>query len=656
VALSKVEHASTLTGPALGVKFSCMVGVIVRRDEDEFARWIKRHEGATAANLEKRGLDPRELLKTEVGFLAALARLDGEQLEFDNFQLRFLACRQRFRSLLKARQIGYSFVMAAEMLARSHLNQRYTAICVSFNLDDAKEKVSLIKLLHDELPLGYQKRLCIDSKTVVGFESRDSKRKVAVIQSLPSKAPRGKSGDCYIDEFAFCLNDRAIYTGASSLTIRSKGQLTIGSTPFGQRGKFYELHEGKAEGSAMYWRMDIPWWLCKQFCRDVPGAAKFAPTLPTAERVARFGTRDLLDVFGANTEDDFKQEYELEFQDERVAYFNAQIVLACCHKDAGEKDDRDTIKTFETIEELAAAADDLGPLYAGFDVGRTKHPSELWVLEERGNGFVERFQKGWTDLPFQAQFRILDHLLEQIPQIRAFRGDATGMGKQLLEDLRKKHGPKVEEWTFTNQIKADLAANLKILFEGRLLELVKTRSILNQLGSIRQKITEVGNVTFDVAKGGGGKDNKHHGDKVWALALAAWRKRKKKWAPQDVGVRVIGAPSPKRDSKEAPEVPSAPRKREPTDFAKLGDVGESIQPRRPEFAPDRAAAAVLEGHGTPDMYPNVSTPVLERRARMIRLSLTAWERAGNQADAASGRAELRGLLGELKDRNVVFEF
>lgn len=633
-----------------------MVGVVIRRDEDDFARWIKRNEGAAAERLEKRGLDPRELLKTEVGFLAALARdPDGNILELDNFQLRFLACRQRFRSLLKARQIGYSFVMAAEMLARSHLNQRYTAICVSFNLDDAKDKVTMIKILHDGLPLGYQKRVSIDSKTRVGFESRDSKRRVAVIESLPSKAPRGKSGDCYIDEFAFCLNDRQIYTGASSLTIRSKGQLTIGSTPFGQRGKFWELHEGKAEGSSAYWRMDVPWWLCKQFCRDVHAAANEAPLLPTEQRVTRFGTRDLIDVFSANTEDDFRQEYEIEFQDERVAYFNTQLVLGCCYKDAGDEDDKETIKKYLTPEDLAAHAEDLGPLWAGFDIGRTKHPSELYILEEVGNTFVERFTEDYTDWTFQKQFARLNHLLELVPGIRALRGDATGMGKQLMEDLRKKHGPKIEEWTFTNQIKAELAANLKILFEGRQLELVKTRSILIQLGSIRQKITEVGNVIFDVAKSGGGKDSKHHGDKVWALALAAWRKRKKKWAPVDVGVRVLGPPAPKRDSKAPPEVPSPSRSREPADFSKLADVGE-IKPRRPEFAPDQEATAVLEGHGTPDMYPNVPTPVLERRARMLRLSMTAWERAGNVADVATGRAELRGLLGELGERNVTFEF
>jgi phage FluMu gp28-like protein len=398
-----------------------MVGIVVARDEDDFARWIKRHDAKTAEKLEKRGLDPSKVLKTELGFLAALARFDGAPLELDNFQVRFLACRRRFRSLLKARQIGYSFVMAAEMLARAHLNARYTAICVSFNLDDAKDKITLIKLLHDELPLGYQKRICIDSKTVVGFESRDSKRRQAVVQSLPSKAPRGKSGDCYVDEFAFCLNDRAIYTGASSLTIRSAGQLTIGSTPYGQRGKFWEIHENKDGSNDIYWRMDIPWWLCAKFCRDVRAASVLAPTMSTAQRVREFGTNSLLDVFSANTEDDFRQEYELEFQDARVAYFPAELVLPCCHKDAGEKDTKETLRLFSSAEELAEAAPDLGPLYAGFDIGRTKHPSELYIVEERGNTFVERFRESYLDQPFQAQFGRLNHILELLAgHLKAF--------------------------------------------------------------------------------------------------------------------------------------------------------------------------------------------------------------------------------------------
>jgi hypothetical protein len=110
-----------------------------------------------------------------------------------------------------------------------------------------------------------------------------------------------------------------------------------------------------------------------------------------------------------------------------------------------------------------------------------------------------------------------------------------------MEDLRKKHGPKIEEWTFTNQIKADLAANLKILLEGRLLELVKTARSC-QLGSIRQKITDVGNVVFDVAKGGGGRT-------VSTTATRSGPSRSRRGGsarsgrPQEVGVRVIGAPS-----------------------------------------------------------------------------------------------------------------
>ena len=54
-----------------------------------------------------------------------------------------------------------------------------------------------------------------------------------------SKPPRGKKGDCYLDELAHYVNDREVYTGSTALILRSRGQLTGCSTPLGRRGIFW---------------------------------------------------------------------------------------------------------------------------------------------------------------------------------------------------------------------------------------------------------------------------------------------------------------------------------------------------------------------------------------------------------------------------------
>jgi hypothetical protein len=61
------------------------------------------------------------------------------------------------------------------------------------------------------------------------------------IISLPSKAPRGRRGDIYMDEAAHHVNCRSVYVGSTVLIMRSQGQLTMASTPLGKRGIFCEI-------------------------------------------------------------------------------------------------------------------------------------------------------------------------------------------------------------------------------------------------------------------------------------------------------------------------------------------------------------------------------------------------------------------------------
>lgn len=635
-----------------------MTLIVVKRDEDELARWLKKQRPKAAERLAKLGLDPNAFIRTELGFLTCLGSFNGSPLELDLYQVRFLRAGARFRSLLKSRQVGYSWIMAAEMLARCHLRRRHVAVCISYNLDDAKEKISLVKELHDELPLEYQKKLVVDSKTEVAFQSNSSRYRLSKIHSMPSKAPRGKSGDVYIDEFAHCLSDKVIYAGATSVTVRSKGQLTVGSTPMGKRGMFYRIHTQAQEEFSTFWRQEIPWWLARNFCVDVVAASREALEMETAERVKRFGTRELVGQFSALPIDDFKQEYELEFQDERVAFFPVDLVLTCCRKDRGDADNtkKDEILVHDTVESLAIAEG--GPLYAGFDVGRTKHPSELYIVEKKdGGGFILRYHESYRDLAFEDQRRRLDHVIETLgSRLRAFRIDKTGMGMNLSENLRKKHGAKVEEWQFTAAAKVELANNLKILFENQELDLLKDRDLITQLGSVRQKISESGQALFDVEK-----NKRHHGDKVWALALATWRKGRPVRGVFDVGIRVLGEPKVKTplEAAEAPRVPSASRSRlDERDLSKIFEVDDAnFKPRRPEFAPPPPAelvaateAAVLAGTADDETLLRATNPTILRRLRVLKLSIWNWVKTKDFAAIVTANDESRRLKAELDRR------
>ena len=263
-----------------------MTGVVVKRTEEELGDW----------------------LGTEAGFIGGLCRYEDEPVVLESFQLAFLANRSRFRWISKSRQIGYSFIMSLEALARCHLRDGYTAVFVSFSQEEAKERILTARQVFQELPLAYQKRLIVDSKTELAFESNAPGRRVSRILSVPSKAPRGKKGDCYIDELAHIVNDREVYAGSTALILRSHGQLTGCSTPLGRRGIFLEFATEELRKYPHHSRQVVPWWLSRFFCHDVARAQAEAAHRSTEELVAAFGRQSIIEQFDSLPLDDFEQE------------------------------------------------------------------------------------------------------------------------------------------------------------------------------------------------------------------------------------------------------------------------------------------------------------------------------------------------------------
>ncbi len=599
-----------------------MVTKIVKGDADDFDKWTKKRMAEAASRLEELGIDPGTFLSTELGWLLCLPQYQERFLDFDLFQIRFLTAESRLRSILKARQVGFSFVIAAEALARCHLKDTHLAVCVSYNLDDAKEKVHRVKELHDELPLAFQKKMVIDQRTEVGFIAPGHKRRLSKVISYPSKAPRGKSGDVYLDELAHCQNDEEIYTGSMALIMKSKGQLSIGSTPLGRRGTFHAIHTQEFRRYPGFWRQRVPWWLHRAYCKDVDTAAALAPSLPTEVRVERWGTSELLTQFNNNLIEDFQQEFECAFQDERVSFFPYELIQPCACKE------RDAIPVYSSIESLARAQ--VGPLYLGFDVGRSKHPSELMLVEKVGDGFVLRYTESLRDMPFPMQRSRLIQIMEVLgDRARKFRIDSTGLGRNLAEDLQARFGRRVEAVQFTMQMKAELANNMKVLFEERNVELPKDRDLISQIHSIKQKITEAGNAIFDAEKA-----KKHHADKLWALALACYRPaRSRKATHMAITAKVLG-------SEEKSLILPHGARRTP-DGQTVGLVERLFS------VPGEVAVPGIE-----TSWRDLPLPVLEKRARSVAISVRVWKREGDEDKARQLTAEYKRLRRWIIDKRA----
>jgi phage FluMu gp28-like protein len=432
--------------------------------------------------------------------------------------------KSRYRWVEKARQVGYSFIFAAEAVARCHLRDAHTTVMVSYNLEDAKSKVTYARQLAEELPLAYKKKLVIDSRTELGFLSNSASKRVSRIISHPSKAPRGRAGDVVLDELAHNPADHEVYKGSTAIILRSRGQLTGCSSPLGRRGIFWQIARQELRKYPTYWRQQVPWWLCRFFCTDVLRAVKQAPLMTTEERVLAFGNKDIHDQLEALALEDFQQEFELAFSDESYSFHPYELILPCTTDDLVLADD------------FATFGDVNGRLVAGFDVGRKKDLSELSIFEEVGGKKVCRMLRSYDRVPFSDQEADLRRMLTTLP-IGRLSIDQTGIGMHLAENLGRDFGQVVPE-TFTNESKEIWSNDFKILLQRKDVVLPKDRELVSQIHSIKKRLTPSGKPAFEVERDEVGRG---HGDRYWSVALACQKERGPlPGAVTEIHVRIIG--------------------------------------------------------------------------------------------------------------------
>jgi phage FluMu gp28-like protein len=470
---------------------------------------------------------PRDLpafIGTELGFISTFFTYDGKLVRPEPFQIGFLNNPRRFRSVVKARQVGLSFIIALEALARCHLRDGYTAIVLSFNLADAVEKIHLARQVYEEMPTGLQKKLVTDARTELAFQSNSPGKPISRIISLPSKAPRGRRGDIYMDEAAHHVNCRAVYAGSTALIMRSQGQLTMASTPLGKRGIFWEIATEELRKYPHYSRQWVPWWLSRYLCKDPKQAAIDAPSMSTEERIERFGLPSIREQFDSLPLENFMEEFEDAFlSDSDNLPFPYELILPCTSDD---------LVIVEDPDELAKPD---GRLVAGYDVGRRRDLSVLSVFEIIGGRHYCRLLKVLRNAKFDDQEGLLRRLL-MIAPIARLSVDQNGIGMQLAENLSRDYREQVQpEWS-TNAAKEMWVTDLKVLMQRRDIVLPKDRRLTSEFHAIKKTVLPSGKVNYDAERTVAG-----HADRFWSIAMAVQKERgAEPKRAGEVGVRVIG--------------------------------------------------------------------------------------------------------------------
>ena len=479
----------------------------------------------------------------KLNYVYAFMKYDHKDIELDFWQDDFIKNRNRYICLLKSRQTGFSFVVAIKGLVKAFdpARTQYTKQFVSYNEEDAQEKIRYARQFYDSIPKRYKKKLIHQTATMLEFADVGGKTTSRLI-SLPCRQPRGRNGDICLDEFAIYLPrlSKEIYTAASFCTLR-KGCIEVGSTPLGTIGKFYEICTDR-ENYPNFDRYFVPWWYARVMCKDVKGAVQLAKDMPTEERVERFGTDRLISLYRNSTLEDFQQECECVFIDSSASYISLDLIYA---NTPGRRED-DIPLNIENDEEYFNAkrdveihcfkdADDFilnyspekygTPLYMGLDIGRISDATVFYII-----GLVNGKQRSvlrheMRNADFDSQFDVLCRLMENLPIYRCAI-DNGGIGSNLAENAQKRYGERVEQYRFSLQSKEVLAMNVKMGLERREYELDNNRDFHAQIHSIKRTPSSGGGFRYDAER-----NERGHADSFWAWALASYAASAKNTTP-----------------------------------------------------------------------------------------------------------------------------
>lgn len=494
----------------------------------------------------------KNYVSTNLGFIqeyTSTLNVDGDftKTEFNDIQAYLMNSEAPFMWANKTRQVGFSFVLAARGLAKAMLKLKHTAIFVSYNEEESKEKVTYARELYESMPLKWRlaRKLKYDNKTSLVFEKSGSNSSETRILSYPQRIIRGKGGelDIALDEAAHCIHIRKIYTSAMpALSRSSHSTLWVGSSPAGKGGLFYEIGSNMDGEYGPFIRMNIPWWTVPEFCKDVAVAREAAWDMHTDERVALFASDRIKMIRKSMPIDDFQQEYECVYLDEAYSYYPWDIINKCVpifNVDAQEGTDFDSpaqdlseedkfrsgvgityYKDFEQFFGAVKRGEIKGNILGGFDVGRTTDNSEVVYAEEDPNTFRQTARCCVTmkNTPLPEQRRIVKDQFDRLGgRLTKFGIDYNGIGRNIAEDLEELSYDTVVKLNFNNNAwKEEACRRFKLRLDNAAIDLPTDRKLLNQIHSIKRILLPGGLWRFDTEK-----NSKHHGDKFWALLGAS---------------------------------------------------------------------------------------------------------------------------------------
>ena len=313
----------------------------------------------------------------------------------------------RFKVWVAGRQIGKSFTAACECVRACHLVPNSHWVVISAGKEQALEFMGKVR--------GWVAafRIALASDTVELEEGGGDLKKAEVrlpngsritaLSANPATA-RGYSANIILDEFAIHRDAdelwRAIYPSITN-PLRGELKIRVMSTPKGMGNRFALL----AHDTSGKWSVH----------RTTIHDAKAAGLAVDIEALRQ----------QAGDEDTWRQEFECAFIDSARTAFPYEVIAGC--------------ESAEATAEWDGGRE--GEAYfVGIDVGALKDPSVAAVYARRGGRLVLRGLVEAREMELSDQDAVFDPLVRRAARCSI---DASGLGLDLAQRLRRRHGGKV---------------------------------------------------------------------------------------------------------------------------------------------------------------------------------------------------------------------
>ena len=411
---------------------------------------------------------PRPIVANAVS-QEALARVLDPDYGLYGYQTEFLQSEDRFRIIVKARQIGFSYVVGLAVLLGALAGRPQIVV-------SASERQAQIILNYVRLHAGRLDVLIDADKanelTIAGT------RIVAV--STNFRTAQGWPGDVWFDEFAWVRNQKMLWAAVVPAITAVGGRVTVFSTPFTPGSKFWEIATNY-KGQYDQWRR---WTITLEDAvaqgMPLPGGVDELRALFDSESWAMF--------------------YQCQWAEDGTALLSWTLLHEL---------------TRETIDPRRFAR-----LHGGVDVGRINDRTAIALIgqEHAQDEWLDRFalvhHESHKGVTFEAQrAAILD--VDGRYEVARWGIDRTGIGMQLAEELCAVAPERFEGVWFSAQRKARLALNLLKLAEEKRLILPNDPDLLAQLHAVKKQVSGQ-TIRYDAERTDDG-----HADLFWAVAIAA---------------------------------------------------------------------------------------------------------------------------------------